>query len=393
MPGRSLRLSTQLTTKASSATSPPPKGKAKAKVTTSSASTTSTSGLPAGGDDPPPALGAGAGYISRQEFSTFEKSISDSFQSLNGAIAALTKAVSAPSSSTRSSHDPEHEDSSTSDADSSPPPTPPPKRRKQDTDRAARQLSRDLAGEHPPPAVVTHRPLGDTLDGKIKAKIWAGRFINLPSLIPKFYNEDTLYNLASNTTNLAFKRRVSHFLPFNDWCGAFDTYISVMAANPPSTDTIQLMIKHKSDVIYFHTSFPESDAWHTFDIEFRKAVAAPDVPVSWGSYDPALFGSSIFKAMVGMLHKDRKLPAPSSVTVPRHQNNQYRRQVKDSITDKDTAISVPKGHCLGFHAGKKCRANPCRFKHDCPSCTKPHRLVNCTSASNHQSASITNKSA
>ena len=255
------------------------------------------------------------------------------------------------------------------------------KRHHPDPEDTAWQLAKDLAGETLIPSVISRRPLGDTLPGKIKAKIWAGRFIELSSLVPKYYEEDTYFNLAAaKGSGLTLKKKAGNVLSFDEWNVAFDTYISVMSVRPSIPDVVRQMIKHKAEVNHLQSSFPASDAWRKFDIEFRKAVAAPDVPVGWGTYDPALYGGSVFQALTSSLRKDDNR-ASSHV---RRDDGQYRRQANNksaSITDRDTGITVPKRYCLSYHSGKPtCKSTPCRYLHECPTCKKTHPLIKCSSA-------------
>ena len=307
-------------------------------------------------------------------------------ESVTALIARVDSAPAPPRNQVAPGHDlpPVDTDASESDDSSDSPPPSPKRQRRADPAFAARRLASDLAGETVLPSVLSRRPLGDTLEPKIKAKIWAGRFVELPSLIPKYYDEDSLFNITTKKNSLAIRKHTSHFLSFNDWNRAFDVYTSVMATNPPSPDTVQLMIKHKADITYLHNTFPGSDAWHRFDIEFRKAVAAPDVPITWGDYDPALYGDSVMKAMMSSIRAQE----PHHTTSTRGRDDMQRRRQPSmqpgntTITDRESGISVPKKYCLAYHSGKPaCRQTPCRWKHECPSCQRQHPLIKCRSTS------------
>ena len=234
------------------------------------------------------------------------------------------------------------------------------------SERRALELADALKGERSP-SVASYRLLGASLDKSLKAKIWGGRFIDMCLLLDRDPSRITLEFEVNSTGMPAVKRSHGKQLAFGEWCRAFDIYMSVVGEQDPHC--LPLMLKHKSLVSRLQNS-GRVGAWHFYDVEYRQAVAAPNLDLDWGMFDPMLWSEASMA------------PPPSSASG--NASDQHRRRQQQAnqpksrgITDGQTGIFVPRGFCLGFNVGRACQYTPCRFEHLCPSCRKPHPLLKC----------------
>ena len=130
-----------------------------------------------------------------------------------------------------------------------------------------------------------HCLLGDTVDNKVKAKIWVGCLIPLPSLLHTSNAPDNECYQITSTGRKRFtfrKSSVSHDLSYDDWCRPFYILMAIVAVKS-SAEVLSYMLSHKADVWYLHEKLLTTDTWFTYDLKFHKAVVAPDINVEWGS--------------------------------------------------------------------------------------------------------------
>ncbi len=222
----------------------------------------------------------------------------------------------------------------------------------------------DLEGEDAPLPFAGGRPLGATVDATLKARIWAGKLVCLPTLLGrKSATPEILMSFDGASSKMGLKQRNSHVISYGDWVDAFDLYVAVMCQRKP--ELVGGMLKHKSKVKDLYHSDRSSGAWHMYDLEYRKAVASPEVSTTWGDVDIDVWGAAMLKATTNRLPHQK-----SSIQTPFRQKGQ-------NIVYNKAGVSVPKGHCINFHVGQKCAQAPCRYSHACPKCDKNHPAIKC----------------
>ena len=106
-------------------------------------------------------------------------------------------------------------------------------------------------------------------------------------------------------------------------------------------------------------------------MEYRKAVASPDVDTEWGDFESEVFAEALLEgdevsASAGM-HDSHGFRGGHDKHFFRWQATSFRGNITGA-----NGITVPRGYCLSYNGGEACPRKPCPFKHVCPTCEKSH---------------------
>ena len=192
-------------------------------------------------------------------------------------------------------------------------------------------------------------PLDARVADKVKAKIWAGEFLDFASLLDTNLNNPTYHLAISHTSSdgspsihLEPSTKGSKISSIDSWFTAFHTFVAIYTAKFPSE--APSLMKYGEIV---RDLAVRGHNWQFYDENFRYIKQSQALP--WGSVHWELWLRSC------SFGKAQSTVSP----VPKKANN----------------VSVPKGFCFKFHRGIPCAG--CSFKHSCFKCGKNHRGSTC----------------
>ena len=82
----------------------------------------------------------------------------------------------------------------------------------------------DFSGDGDPLPSLGCRPVGATLDKQVKSRIWAGKYVNLASLLCRKPSYDKMIVEFSNSCDVRVKHPTNESISFPDWQEAFGIY-------------------------------------------------------------------------------------------------------------------------------------------------------------------------
>ena len=207
--------------------------------------------------------------------------------------------------------------------------------------------------EHPRPKdmqSLASVPLGALVDSKLKAKIWAGQFVELDSLVGEFTESPILIFDVKNQQSSVQMRENVHKRIFNlsQWTDAFLIFIAIYTESHPTE--IASILKYVQLVRSMAAS-SKSNLFLSYDRDFRKLRAHNNMP--WNMIHQELFLS---------------LNSRSHQVAPMSQPLTQRKQ------------SFRGGTCFAFASAGRCRRNDCPYNHACPTCGGNHSKSQCSTS-------------
>ena len=219
--------------------------------------------------------------------------------------------------------------------------------------------------------ITNYMLLGSTVDQKIKAKIWAGEYIELATLRDRL--DPSLSVSVQQDGNPSFQLRPSKSSPpmsFLPWLRLFSIYASVyLQRYPEQASSIITYIIHILDLQGKH----QGQLWRLYDEQFRQMRVYADIPWHKTNWDLML------QTMHNTGDRNNYFNSNQSFRKPRFTQTQTR--FNQSQPQSQTSYRTPKGFCYAFDRSGSCRSQPnCRFRHDCTKCfRRGHSRVNCYS--------------
>ena len=201
---------------------------------------------------------------------------------------------------------------------------------------------------------------------KVRKKIINDKFIEICELLPELIPDNKEYTIQVGDEGAAFLVPLAPKvdLTFDQWCEAFDIFISVYIETAKSRigaiDLLKALLTYKKSIRDLHKSGHD---WAGYDRNFRHD--REHYPLPWYTHRIDLW-----------LQYSRPRTPPA---FPNH-SNQPR-----SLRTHDGNI-IPLGHCILFHSrNKMCEASQCPYVHKCPHCPVRHPIYRpCPpSAANH----------
>ena len=197
-------------------------------------------------------------------------------------------------------------------------------------------------------------PLDARVSDEIRAKIWAGEFIDLSLLLKPSLTQDSEYALsilggvASPTIRVApAKAKHNPIASFETWSQAFQMYMSVYLLSPMYVHDATKMLKY---IEVIRGLAEQGGNWRAYDEAFRSLRVSRGW--NWDSVNWELW----FKA--------------SQPPVVRRQPGAAPFQVKGRS-------GGPPGPCFTFNRGEYCPRDACHFAHRCKACGANHPFIRC----------------
>ena len=202
-------------------------------------------------------------------------------------------------------------------------------------------------------------PLGSVVDSKLKARIWAGHYIELDLLLGRVVDNPVLIfdirlQQSSVQTREQAQRRIANI---SQWTDAFLVFMAIYTERFPTEVASVLKYVQLMRTMAFTT---KSNIFLAYDRDFRKLRAHNNMP--WNVLHHELF----------FLLTSRAHHAPSV-------------QQKMGFPQRKQPFCA--GLCYAFVSTGRCSKPLCPYKHACPSCggNHPVSLSNKTNAaSSHQ---------
>jgi len=202
-------------------------------------------------------------------------------------------------------------------------------------------------------------PIGTNVREATKRKIWEHKFIELHELI---HHDNPGYTMALSSTDdspmLTFIPKKKRPLTQTEWGSAFDVYIAVYVQRyPAQLNDILSYAQHIKELMRSNSNWAYYDTRYRQDREFKHC--------SWLT-----------------VRKDLELWA-------------FRQPVQPAAINTPRNERVPRGHCFKYHSrGSYCsNGSNCRFKHQCPRCTRNHPAYAKCNQQNQQTSNKPNATA
>lgn len=195
-------------------------------------------------------------------------------------------------------------------------------------------------------------PAGEQLPARIKEKIVSDCYVDFYDIL--YPENEFSYNLSLDNTDrtptLNFLPRKKRSLSENEWCRAFDDYLSIYVQNHP---------QKLHDLISYGKSIKDMMSkawnWNYYDSQFRK-------------------DREYSKCNWRTLRMDLQLTAAQHPKLTNIQGASFRFDRQNQATQSNK-FQVPKGYCFNYHNPKQwCNTKDCSFKHLCPECNERHPI-------------------
>jgi hypothetical protein len=234
-------------------------------------------------------------------------------------------------------------------------------------------------GENP---VTNYLVLGATLDPKIKAKVWAGQYVELSSLSDQ---SDVKVSVSVNKDDSLISLTPAKSPPpatIYSWLRLFAAYAAVYLERYPAQGPA--MFSYTVRIFDLHRQYG-GVAWRNYDEKFRRVKAVcPTLPWHTVNWDMAM----------SLVHPSANPGGQSQSTRPtsngrhpfRGQSGQNQTGGQASRYQTDDNRGANRGVCFRFN-GKGCELTNCRFKHACSNCGRAHSKQKCRRPANHGSTS------
>ncbi|XP_061170705.1 uncharacterized protein LOC133180149 [Saccostrea echinata] len=221
------------------------------------------------------------------------------------------------------------------------------------------------------------RPLGQSIDKKLKAKIWAEEYIQLGALLFKNpYSKLQAVQGANNEITFQHKEQKFYLKYFTQWINAFHIFVSIYCEKFPNQSSN--MMKYMAIVQKLNADVGEKAALY-YDEQFRLWRADSPSLMPWQLINQELHSEAL---QIGLKTKIQTWEKSSKT------NSSYTQQ-SGNKQQPFRARSQEKGPCFSFNnnAGKCLRTN-CDFPHICLRCQGQHHKRICTLSSEIQPSPV-----
>ena len=200
-----------------------------------------------------------------------------------------------------------------------------------------------------------------TVPEDLKAKIWAGEFIEFKDLLKKSFKSSEEAQKVSGmqekdgTIALKLVQNQTQKSPLSiaQWSSAFHVFMSVLLLKNSDSTTVQDLLSYAELIREAAKDNPQSPAWREYDEKFRtKKAADPTRP--WGMIDNQLWLSIFCR------------------------NSSHPNNFIQSQAVRPNSMSLPAKSCFYFNKRNGCRNSKCQFRHACSNCGEPnHAFAQC----------------
>ena len=205
----------------------------------------------------------------------------------------------------------------------------------------------DIPGERPHNmASFASVPLGSLIDPRLKAKLWAGQFIEIDSLVGEFHESPVLiFDTQNRQPAMHMRDNVSKRI-FNvaQWTDAFLVYVTIYVECHPTE--VASILKYVQLVRSMAAS-TRNNVFLSYDRDFRKLRAHNNMP--WDVIHQELYFALSSKNQSQTMTQN---PRPA-------QSNAGRQPFR-------------RGVCYAFASTGRCRRNNCLYDHTCTKCGGNH---------------------
>ena len=202
-----------------------------------------------------------------------------------------------------------------------------------------------IVGERPNNmASFSSVPLGSLVEPKIKAKIGAGQFVELDSLVGEFSESPVLiFDVNNRNPSVQMRDNVSRRI-FNvgQWTDAFLVYVAIYTECHPTE--VASILKYVQLVRSMAAS-ARNNMFIAYDRDFRKLRAHNNMP--WDVIHQELY--------MALSHRNQNVshnPRPT-------QGNNGKQPFRGGV-------------CYAFASSGRCRRNNCPYSHACSKCGGNH---------------------
>ena len=192
-------------------------------------------------------------------------------------------------------------------------------------------------------------PLGSVVDSKLKARIWAGHYIELDLLLGRVVDNPVLiFDIRLQQSSVQTREQAQHRITnISQWTDAFLVFMAIYTERFPTEVASVLKYVQLMRTMAFTT---KSNIFLAYDRDFRKLRAHNNMP--WNVLHHELF----------FLLTSRAHHAPSV-------------QQKMGFPQRKQPFRA--GLCYAFVSTGHCRKPLCPYKHACPPCGGNHPKSHC----------------
>ena len=201
---------------------------------------------------------------------------------------------------------------------------------------------------------------------KLKEKIWEGKFIDISTLLKT--EREAINDLASGEIKIKNERMViettkpRNFIDIEDWTSAFITFMSVMLEKHPSK--AQELLKYMTD-IRLAAKRTDKLGWGSYDEQYRLRKQR-DPHSSW-----AIISHEYWLLYVTNGRKAYHTTAETSSYI----SDQDSNDISYVTPQRKSSASL---YCRFYNDGRNCNFFPhCKYLHQCETCGREHRRVDC----------------
>ena len=207
--------------------------------------------------------------------------------------------------------------------------------------------------------------LGATLDPKIKAKIWAGEYVDLSSL--QGTADPAVSVSVHDDGNPSISLKTSKSTPpasYFQWLRLFGIYAAVYLQKFPNQ--APSMVTYMVRILEINTKHA-GYLWRSYDENFRRVRAhVTEEVLPWHRINWDLLLQNM---------------SNGPLSTPNPRNQPFRRNPNQTNQTRfDTTNRTPRGICFVYDKQGKCDRPACRFEHKCTKCwRKGHPREKCYS--------------
>ena len=196
-------------------------------------------------------------------------------------------------------------------------------------------------------------PLSSLLDSKIKAKIWAGQYVELDLLIGEPVEKPMLiFDVSQQQQPFQYREQAQKRITnIHQWTDAFMVYMAVYLECHDSD--VASILKYMQ--IIRSIASTNQSMFMVYDRDFRKLRAINNM--SWDVIHQELYLSLILRAGRPIAFQ------------PKFAESQRRQPFRNGL-------------CFAFGATGNCQKNGCQYKHACPTCGGNHPKFRCAVTKN-----------
>ena len=210
-------------------------------------------------------------------------------------------------------------------------------------------------------------PLHVRIPDRLKAKIWAGEYVDLALLLHDNFAQPQDYALSVQSAGdgqgptlcVSPAKGKTEVLSFQQWLKAFEMFMSVYLVHPGHLPSAPHMLKYIETV---RNLYERGGNWHAYDEAFRSLRQQRGW--AWDSVNWELWMNA------SQSPARRVFPSGGS-----------------PFPGKGKARPRSASPCFIYNRGGSCRADTCRFTHKCRRCNGPHPLSRCRAPEKRYSSS------